>query len=130
MAGSLFDRLTLGETGAKMDEDESIRRNIERIFTTRQGSVPTLPDDYGLPDLNDLTLARYELSQKNCRTMTECLRKYEKRLVDPEVSEKESQTQPFIQEFVITAQKHDDAGGLVPWRWEMVFENGRIRKGT
>ena len=130
MAGSLFDRLTLSEAGAKMDEDESIRRNIERIFTARQGSVSTLPDDYGLPDLNDLTLARYELSQKNCRAMTDCLRKYEPRLVDPEVIEKESQTQPFIQEFVITAHKHDDEGRLTTWRWEMVFENGRIRKGT
>ena len=130
MAGSLFDRITRGEAGAKMDDDEAIRLHIERIFTARQGSVLTLPEDYGLPDLNDLTLSRFELAEKNCRTMTACLRKYEPRLVNPEVFEKEVQGQAFIQEFVITAQKLDAAGNLVPWRWEIALENGRIRKGS
>lgn len=128
MSGSLFDRITRGEAGAKMDEDESIRLHIERMFTSRQGSVPTLPEDYGLPDLNDLTLSKFDLTQKNCRTMTACIRKYEKRLVNPEVSEKPVQGLPFIQQFVITAQKYDENGKLVPWRWEMTLENGRIRK--
>ena len=130
MAGSLFDRITRGEAGVSMDEDESIRLHIERIFTSRQGTVPTLPYDYGLPDLNDLTLSKFELGEKNCRTMTTCLRNYEPRLVDPEVSEKEIQDHPFIQEFVITAQKMDEDGNLVPWRWEIALENGRIRKGS
>jgi len=128
MAGSLFDRLTLGEAGMKMDEDESIRLHIERMFTSRQGSVPTLPDDYGLPDLNDLTLSKYELSQKNCQIMTMCISKYEKRLVNPEVSESPSQGKPFIQHFLITAQKYGEDGRMLPWRWEMTLENGRIRK--
>ena len=38
MAGSLFERLTLGEAGARMDEDSSIRNNLVRMFTARQGS--------------------------------------------------------------------------------------------
>lgn len=130
MAGSLFDRITQGEAGVRMDEDESIRLHIERMFTSRQGSVVTLPDDYGLPDLNDLTLSRFELSQKNCRIMTDCVRKYEKRLVDPEVSEKSVQGNPFVQEFVITAQKYGADGRLLPWRWELTMENGKIRKGS
>lgn len=130
MAGSLFDRITRGEAGAKMDDDESIRLHIERVFTSRQGSVPTLPEDYGLPDLNDLTLSKFELAEKNCRAMTACLRKFEPRLVDPEVHEKAVQSQPFIQEFVITARKIDADGNLAPWRWEFALENGRIRKGS
>lgn len=130
MAGSLFDRITQGEAGTKMDEDEAIRLHIERMFTSRQGSVPTLPDDYGLPDLNDLTLSKYELSQKNCRIMTACIRKYEKRLVNPEVSEKSIPGKPFIQEFEITAQKYDEDGRLMPWCWQVRLENGRIRKGS
>lgn len=130
MAGSLFDRITRGEAGAKMDDDESIRLHIERVFTSRQGSVPTLPEDYGLPDLNDLTLSKFELSEKNCRSMAACLRKFEPRLVNPEVHEKAVQSQPFIQEFVITAQKIDADGNLVPWRWEIALENGRMRKGS
>jgi type VI secretion system protein len=129
MAGSLFDRMALGEAGTAMDEDESIRLHIERMFTSRQGSVPTLPDDYGLPDLNDLTLSKFELSQKNCRIMAACISKYEPRLVDPQVSEKQVQEHPFVQGFVISAQKYDAEGRLSPWRWEMTLENGRIRKG-
>lgn len=129
MAGSLFDRITLGEAGAKMDEDESIRLHIERMFTSRQGSVPTLPDDYGLPDLNDLTLSKYELTQKNCHIMSECIRKYETRLTNPKVHEKTQQDKPFIQHFEITAQKLTAGGTLVPWKWVMTFRNGRIQKG-
>lgn len=129
MAGSLFDRITKWEEGVSMDEDESIRLHIERIFTSRQGSVQTLPDDYGLPDLNDLTLSKYELAQKNCRTMTACIKKYETRLINPDVSEKTIQGHPFIQEFVITAEAYDSEGRLRPWRWEIAMENGRIRKG-
>ena len=128
MAGSLFDRITLGEAGMKMDEDESIRLHIERIFTSRQGSVPTLPDDYGLPDLNDLTLSRYELSQKNCRIMTMCIKKYEKRLINPKVTEKTSQDKPFIQQFVIAAQKSGEDGSLTPWHLEITIENGLLQK--
>lgn len=128
MAGSLFDRITRGDGGERMDVNESIRLHIERLFTSRQGSVPTQPDDYGLPDLNDLTLSKAELSQQNCRSMTACIRKYEPRLVNPKVSEKPVQGHPFIQEFVITAEVYDSDGQLRPWRWEIALENGRIRK--
>lgn len=128
MAGSLFDRMTLGEASMNMGEDESIRLHIERMFTSRQGSVPTLPEDYGLPDLNDLTLSKYELTQKNCQALSECIRKYEKRLVNTEVKEKEQQEKHFIQQFEITAQKLNADGSVVPWKWVMTLENGRIHK--
>jgi type VI secretion system protein len=130
MAGSLFDRITKGEVGMNMDEDESIRLHIERMFISRQGSVPTLPDDYGLPDLNDLSLSKFELAQKNCLDMTECIRKYEKRLINPEVRQKANQDRPFIQLFEIIAQKETEDGALMPWSWVMTFENGRIVKGS
>lgn len=128
MAGSLFDRITRGEDGARMDEDESIRLHIERMFTTRQGSVPTLPEDYGLPDLNDLTLSKFELSQRNCQAMTTCIQKYEKRLVGPQVCEKKSDGRIFVQIFEITAQKYETDGTLSPWRWELPLENGKVKK--
>ena len=60
MAGSLFEKLVLGRQGAEMDEDESIRCNLSRVLGARQGAVQALPD-YGLPDINDLTLSRSEL---------------------------------------------------------------------
>ena len=68
MAGSLFDRLTRGDEGARMSEDESIRLHLLRLLTARQGSVQALPD-YGLPDLNDLTLSRAELILETCRAV-------------------------------------------------------------
>ena len=40
MPGSLFDRMTRGEEGARMSEDESIRLHLLRLLTARQGSVP------------------------------------------------------------------------------------------
>ena len=35
MAGSLFDRLTRGDEGARMSEDESIRLHLLRLLTAR-----------------------------------------------------------------------------------------------
>jgi type VI secretion system protein len=118
--------LTLGEAGRLMDEDESIRRNLARLFTARRGSAP-IADDYGLPELNDLSLSRAELVAGNCRAMTACIRKYEPRLLDPVVREKPDTGEGFMQGYLITAQKRDGKGRPAPWRWELALENGRVR---
>ena len=111
-----------------MDEDESIRLHLERMFTTRQGAVSTLPD-YGLPDLNDLTLSRVELARRNAKAMAECIKKYEPRLLDPEVQPMEMSDTAYTQGFSVSAQKRDAKGRLSQWKWSMVSDGSKVRRG-
>jgi type VI secretion system protein len=127
MAGSLFERLTLGEAGANMDEDESIRRNIQRMFISRQGSVSTLPD-YGLPDLNDLTKSRADLVQDACAALKACIWNYEPRLVDADVVHQPLSDELFAMGFHISAMKRDEQGRLRPWEWDFFPQDHRLRE--
>ena len=127
MPGSLFERLTLGQAGAELEEDESIRRHLARMLTTRQGAVQALPD-YGLPDLNDLTLSRSEIVSHACSAIEFCIDTYEPRLTEPEVSSAPiSDRAPFTLNFVIKAKKISASGALSPWEWNVSLEGNTVR---
>jgi type VI secretion system protein len=118
--------MTLGEKGALLDEDESIRRHLRRLLTTRQGAVQALPD-YGLPDLNDLTLSRSELTQTCCRAIEYCIMRYEPRLTLPVVQPLPgSEKAPFTMIFSIAASKVEGDGRLSPWRWTVTMNGEKI----
>lgn len=128
MAGSLFERLTLGEEGALLDEDESIRRHLRRMLTTRQGAVQALPD-YGLPDLNDLTMSRSELTHTCCRAIEHCIEHYEPRLTEAVVrSLPGTETAPFTMIFSIAASKVEEDGRLSPWHWTVTMDGEKIQE--
>ena len=126
MGGSLFERLTLGEASAYIDEDESIRNNLTRMLTARQGSVQAAPD-YGLPDLNDLTLSRAELILENCAAIKNCIDAYEPRLREADVRHVELEGMHFTQGFHITALKRDRTGRFVPWSWTFTVDGKKLR---
>lgn len=125
MAGSLFDRLTQGEAGAHISEDESIRRHLMRLLTARQGSVTALPD-YGLPDLNDLSLSRAELITETCRAVSACITAYEPRLSDVRVTHHPRQEAAFSLNFRISALKREPDGRASPWQWSLSLEGDKI----
>lgn len=126
MAGSLFDRLTRGEAGARMDEDESIRRHLLRMLTTRQGSVQALPD-YGLPDLNDLSLSRAEVVRQCCLAIEKCIARYEPRLREAKVMHVSVDEGKLNMAFRIEAIREDSDGMQVPWRWSVVMDGDQVR---
>lgn len=129
MAGSLFDRLTRGDEGARMSEDESIRLHLLRLLTARQGSVQALPD-YGLPDLNDLTLSRAELILETCRAVKKCIQRYEPRLTDVEVSHQALPESLFAMGFRIAALKVNSDGTTAPWQWSISLNGDKVRGGV
>ena len=116
MAGSLFDRLTRGDEGARMSEDESIR-------------LQALPD-YGLPDLNDLTLSRAELILETCRAVKKCIQRYEPRLTDVEVSHQALAESLFAMGFRIAALKVGSDGTTAPWQWSISLNGDKVRGGV
>lgn len=126
MAGSLFDRLTRGEAGVRMDEDESIRRHLLRMLTTRQGAVQALPD-YGLPDLNDLSLSRAEVIRRCCVAIERCITAYEPRLGSVRVGYVHAEDDRFAMCFRIEAVRPGLGGGQVPWRWSLTMDGDQVK---
>jgi type VI secretion system protein len=124
MAGSLYERLVMGEQAMLMDEDESIRNHLERMLGARQGAVLTLPDDYGLPDLNDLSMSRSELQFYCCQAIETCINKYEPRLTQVKVTQGHIDEGSFDMTFNIEALKIDSKGQLSNWN-NKVFLNGK-----
>ena len=127
MAGSLFDRLTRGEAGLLMDEDESIRRHLLRMLTTRQGAVQALPD-YGLPDLNDLSLSRAEVIRRCCTAIEKCIAGFEPRLHGAKVGYVHLEDDLFVMAFRIEAMRMDCEGRQIPWRWSVVMDGDQVKE--
>lgn len=125
MAGSLFERLTQGEAGRRLSEDESIRMHLIRLLTTRQGAVQALPD-YGLPDLNDLTLSRSELITVSCSEVKRCIIQYEPRLTNVEVTPFTLEDGQFTMAFRIEAMKVDEHGAKRPWQMEVSIDGVKV----
>lgn len=126
MAGSLFERLTRGAASEEATDDESIRAHLLRMFVARQGSVQTLPD-YGLPDLNDLTLSRSELIKETCAGIRDCIVRYEPRLTDVNVVHTPLPDSIFTVGFRIRAQKYDESGNLQPWQWDVSLAGDKLK---
>jgi type VI secretion system protein len=126
MAGSLFDRLTRGEPGRRMDDDESIRLHLLRMLTTRQGAAQALPD-YGLPDLNDLSLSRAEVALQCCAAIEMCISQYEPRLAGAKVRYASLDDGLFAMGFHIEAMRVEADGRLIPWSWSVVMDGDQVR---
>ena len=127
MAGSLFERLTQGEKGKALSEDESIRMHLVRLLTTRQGAVQALPE-YGLPDLNDLTLSRGELITHSCAEVKRCIDMYEPRLEDVEVTPFNLEDGHFTMAFQILATHVDKDGNRTPWDMSLSIDGTKVSK--
>jgi type VI secretion system protein len=121
MVPSLFERLTMGPLAQSIDEDESIRNHLLRLLTTRQGTVMALPD-YGLPDLNDLAYSKSELLAKSCRTISNCISRYEPRLTNVIVQIISDSENPLNVAFSISARKKTDTFETKAWQWVISLE--------
>ena len=107
-----------------MDEDESIRCNLSRVLGARQGAVQALPD-YGLPDINDLTLSRSELQSMLSSAIEQLVVRYEPRLRNPRVmSLPMREESPFTLLFSIQAERIRRDGRLEPWTWTISVDEG------
>lgn len=126
MSGSLFEKLSLTRNIYELSEDESIKNHLLRMLTTRQGAVQTLPD-YGLPDINDLTMSRSELTSFICSSIEQGINTYEPRLTKAEV-----QCLPFSDDtplrfnFGIKASKVHADGRISPWSWQFTLDGDVI----
>ena len=87
--GSLFERLAdTPATRKKLDDEAavtlSVADHLAKMLSTRAGSVQTLPD-YGLPDLNDLSLSLHDALQQSRTEIERFVEAYEPRLSEVRV---------------------------------------------
>lgn len=103
--GSLFERLG-GKTLAREKlsrEDcamDSVAAHLAKMLSTRAGSVQTLPD-YGLPDLNNMSLSLHESLTQAGTAIEDFVNAYEPRLADVKVHSLPNENDPLRLAFTI-----------------------------
>lgn len=103
--GSLFERLA-GETASRDSvghEDNvmtSVAAHLSKMLSTRAGSVQALPD-YGLPDLNDMSLSLHESLTHARNAIEGFIESYEPRLSAVQVTSLPRVDDPFRLLFAI-----------------------------
>lgn len=98
---SLFERLERPATSAVCGVT-SVATHLGKMLSIRAGSVQTLPD-YGLPDLNDMTLSLHESLRQSRLLIERFIRAYEPRLQGVRVMALPRDHDPLAQAFVIEA---------------------------
>lgn len=103
--GSLFERLAgVPETRSNLDDETaitlSVADHLAKMLSTRAGSVQTLPD-YGLPDLNDLSMSLYDVLQQSRTHIERFVERYEPRLFEVRVISLPRTHDPLNLSFII-----------------------------
>lgn len=132
LGGTLLERIDHPETELirQLNPDvekllQSVLRNLQDIFNTRQGNVLTLPD-YGSPDFNDMVSKFPDAIMEIRKTILNNVREYEPRLKNIRVRHILDDENPLSLQFEIQAQLN-----LGKTRSSVVFttvmgESGRI----
>lgn len=103
--GSLFERLG-GKTRARSESSRedcamaSVAAHLAKMLSTRAGSVQTLPD-YGLPDLNNMSLSLHESLSQAGSAIEGFVNAYEPRLTDVKVNSLPNENDPLRLAFTI-----------------------------
>jgi type VI secretion system protein len=128
--GSLFQRLA-GESlhQQSFDKEEQLMKSISAHLTkmlgTRAGSVKMLPD-YGLPDLNNISLNLDDTLRHSRMIIENMIRTYEPRLLDVHVAVEENVGCLLRRTFLIDAAL-DMAGVKKSLRFSAVLDgDGKI----
>ncbi|KTB75107.1 MULTISPECIES: type VI secretion system baseplate subunit TssE [Pseudomonas] len=129
--GSLFERLAevrLQPPGFSEQEQltASIATHLSNMLGARAGSVKMLPD-YGLPDLNDMSMSAHDILRQSRVAIEKAVRLYEPRLSEVYVmSEGHSENRLTLQFFIDATLKADGIKKAVRFS-ATVSEAGRVR---
>jgi type VI secretion system protein len=94
----------------------SIMDHLNRLFNTREGSLPHLKD-YGLPDISDIYRKMPHGIEELQKAIKRTIEKYEPRLAKVKVVPKDTDPKEFKLVFILTGELRE--GGLV--RFQTTF---------
>ncbi len=110
LTGTFLDGSPVDSIPVQGRRTRSIMDHLQRLFNTREGSLPHLPG-YGLPDMSQV----YRNMPEGVDYLRECIRetveRYEPRLTKVKVTRPETDARDGRLVFVLSAQMRD--GGLV-----------------
>ncbi len=95
----------------------SIMDHLNRLFNTREGTVPHLPD-YGLPDISEVYRKMPHGIEDLQQAIKRSLERYEPRLKNIRVSNREADPLDFKLVFIVSGEMRN-GGGLV--RFQTTF---------
>jgi len=116
--GNFDGELELHQVSEESQHILSVLDNLQRVLSTRAGSLAHLPD-YGLPDMTLILQGMPGTVHELKTTLVNVLLKYEPRIQDINVVILE-QTQPGELRYAIEAELHD--GGLARFGTEFMPE--------
>jgi type VI secretion system protein len=95
----------------------SIMDHLNRLFNTREGSLPHLKD-YGLPDISEIYRKMPHGIEELQKAIKRTVEKYEPRLRKVKVTPRETEPKDFRLVFILSAEL-SEGGGLV--RFQTTF---------
>lgn len=115
---SLFERIRLRadpDNQAPTDLVMSIKQNLSLILNTRPGGSQSTPE-LGIIDLNDAMMDSSELNLTICKSITDCVLRYEPRITELTVTAGSGGNTPLMLHFRVIATIQEE--NLMPRRVE------------
>jgi type VI secretion system protein len=117
LTGQFSDKTPVDAVPTKDRRSRSIMDHLNRLFNTRQGSLPHLAD-YGLPDISEIYRKMPDGIDELRKAIEKAILKYEPRLRKVKVIRKENEEKKDTRmEFIVSGELRE--GGLV--RFQTIF---------
>jgi type VI secretion system protein len=116
LTGSFVDGTPVESMAVKNRRTVSIMDHLNRLFNTREGSIPHLKD-YGLPDISEIYRKMPHGIQELQKAIATAVEKYEPRLRNVRVSKRDTEKTDFKLVFILSGELKE--GGMV--RFQTTF---------
>jgi type VI secretion system protein len=116
ITGHFLDQTPVSSVAVKNRRLISIMDHLNRLFNTREGSLPHLKD-YGLPDISEIYRKMPHGIEELQKAIKRTVEQYEPRLHKIKVVPRDSDTPDFKLVFILTGELRE--GGLV--RFQTTF---------
>lgn len=117
LTGHFLDGTPLESVPQNMRGIMSIMDHLNRLFNTREGSLPHLKD-YGLPDISEIYRKMPHGIEELQKAIKRTVEKYEPRLVKVKVTPREADPKDFKLVFILSGELAE-GGGMV--RFQTTF---------
>lgn len=116
LTGRFLGEIPIDSVPVKSRRILSIMDHLNRMFNTREGSLPHLKD-YGLPDISEIYRKMPHGMQELQDAIKRAVERYEPRMVNVKVSPRDSEGDKFKLVFIISGEMK--GGGVV--RFQTTF---------
>ena len=103
LAGNFLDGTSVSDAPAKDRRITSVMDHLNRLFNTRRGTIPHLPD-YGLPDISEIYRKMPGGIEELQSAIKKTVEKYEPRLTRIKVLKQENAASDLSLEYILSGE--------------------------